>query len=362
MIKKISFVSIFVTLMIVPFFAQGATFKTGKTYFLVPGSTINDNLYIASGNIGITGTVNGDVLAAGGNISISGPVSGDIAAAGGTINISSDVGGSVRVAGGNINISKLVGGDLVIAGGQIAVMPGSNVGKDAAIAGGSIYIDGIISGNLQVTGTEITLGPNAVIKGTFDYYSKIPATLEQGAVVGGATNFHKSNVPAKAPANRGFGFGLMGIFGLVKIMITFIAALALLLFFNSQVNTIVKKSVSNFWKEALRGFIILVVTPIAIILSFITVIGSLLGIIAVLFYVLFMIISSVVGILLFASLALKYLFKKDSYKLNWWITAVSALALGLISIIPIVGWIFSFIIFISAMGSTSDFVYRKLRS
>jgi hypothetical protein len=357
--KKILLFSILAILAIAPMVTYGATFKTGQSYYLEPGTVINDNLYTAGGNVGIAGAVNGDVLASGGSISILGPVSGDIEAAGGNLNIGSSVGGSVRVAGGSINIANSVAGDLLAAGGQVNLMPGSSVGKDVAIAGGSVYIDGPINGNLQVSAGEVKLGPKAVIKGTFDYYSKQPATLEQGAVVQGATNFHKINVNEKMHVNKGF---ILSVLSLIKFIMIFVAALVMLYFFRNQTNPIVEKSASSFWKEALRGFIVLVVVPIAVILSFITVVGAFLGIIVALFYGMVIVISSVISVLLLAKLSLKYLFKKENYQLNWWIVAISALVLGLIAIIPFVGWIFTFIIFISAFGSTSDFIYKKIRS
>ena len=356
MLNKIIFVSILGVLAITPFIAQGATFKTGQSYYLEPGGILDDNLYAVGGNVVVTGTVNGDLLAAGGNIAVSGPVFGSVSVVGGSLNISSDVLGSVRSVGESINVSNSVGGDFVAAGGQINVMPGSTFGKDVAIAGGTVYIDGTINGNLQVTSPNIKLGPNAVVMGTFDYYSDSPAILEQGAAVQGATNFHETKIPEKSHVSKGF----IGIFSLVKAIMIFVTALVMLYFFKSQVNPIIEKSVSGFWKEALRGFIVLIVVPVAVILSFITVIGAFFGFIVMLLYGVFLIISSVISVLLFARLSLKYLFKKESYQLNWWIVAISSVAFGLIAVVPFVGWIFVFVIFISTLGSTSDFIYKKL--
>jgi cytoskeletal protein CcmA (bactofilin family) len=362
MSKKIAFVGMLVVLTIMPLIAYGATFKTGQNYYLEPGVVINDNLYTAGGTVGITGTVNGDLFATGGNITVSGPISGDLAAAGGTLNIGSNVLGSVRVAGGSINVSNSVAGDFIAAGGQISLMPGFSVGKDAAIAGGVIYIDGTINGNLLVAGKEIKLGPNTIVKGTFNYYSQNPATLEQGAVVQGATSFHKTSMPAGKPINKGLMAGLIGFFSILKSLMIFVAALVMLYLLKNQVNSIIEKSVSGFWKEALIGFIVLVAIPVAIVLSFITVVGAFLGIIAAISYGLFIAISSVISILLFAKLSLKYIFKKDNYKLNWWVVAIATLAFGLISCIPFVGWIPVFFIFIASLGSTSEFIYKKLKA
>ena len=355
--KSLIFVSFLVGLAVVPLIAHGATFKADQNYYFDPSAVLNDNLYAAGKNVSVAGTINGDLFTAGENVAISGPISGDLAAVGSSLNISNNIGGSVRVAGENVNIYKSTGGDLLAAGKQISLMSGSVVAKDAAMAGATVYINGTINGNVQVTARDIKLGPNAIIKGTLNYYSDSQATVEQGAVIQGATNFHKTNT---SKANKGSKSGLIGFLALAKSLMIFVIALIMLYGFRKPTNAIIEKSVSGFWPKALRGFIVLVVVPIAIIISFITIIGAFLGIILALFYGVLIVIASVVSVLLFAKLSLKYLFKKGEYELNWWAVAIATLVFGLIAIIPFVGWIFVFIIFISALGSTADWLYKTL--
>ena len=117
----------------------------------------------------------------------------------------------------------------------------------------------------------------------------------------------------------------------------------------------------NFWKEVGRGFVLLVVVPIASIISFITVIGAPLGFMALLSYIVLFIASLFVTVLVFAKLVMKYVFKKANYELNWWVVILSTLILAIISILPIVGFIFTFILFLSAFGALTGHVYKKLK-
>jgi len=362
-----------------PILVFGATFKVGDTYNLDSGTTINENLYVAAGTVGISGTVNGDVLATGGSVIVSGPVSGDVEVAGGNINISSNVTGDIRVAGGNIMVSKSAGGDLVVAGGQVNVLSGSRFSKDVRIVGGSVtflgsagkdlnikagdvYVDGPVAGNLKVTAENIKLGPNASVVGNFDYSSQKIAVLEQGAVVGGTTNFNKINLTVKGEeASKGLILGFMSIAFAFKTIMLIVVGLVMIYFFGRQTKSVLDRGVPNFWKEALRGFIILILLPVAIILSFATIIGTFLGLITLFFYIALCILASVFSVLIFAGLALKHLFKKENYEVNWWILVISALVFGLVSFIPFVGWIFAFIIFLSSLGSVSTVLYNKIR-
>ncbi|MCX6813856.1 MAG: polymer-forming cytoskeletal protein [Candidatus Azambacteria bacterium] len=376
--KKILFLSVlFAVLVVVPVLASGATFKIEKNYYLNSGSTINDNLHAAGANVSIAGTVNGDLFTAGSNVLISGPVNADLSAAAGALNVNGNVVGDMRLLAGNVNITSSAGGELIVVAGQANVMPGSVVSRDVRIIGGNVnysgsanggvnikggqvYINGIIEKDLSVTAREITLGPGALIKGNFDYYSPKEAVIEQGATVRGVANFHKTEMPAKKQA-RGFILGIFTLALLVKTIMFVVASLAVFYLARTHVKSIVREASSNFWKEALRGFVLFVVVPVAMLICFVTIIGITLGMIALFIYLALLTISAVIAVLLFAQLAFKYIFKKENYELNWWVVILAVLALGLIALIPIVGWLFIFIIFLSALGSFANYIYKKLK-
>jgi len=376
--KKILFLSaLFAVLTAIPILAFGATFKVGENYYLNSGSAINDNLYAVGGNVSIVGITNGDLFTAGSNVLISGPVYADLMAAAGGLNVSGKVSGDMRLVGGNVNITSSAGGELIVAGGQVSIMSGSVVNGDVKIAGGvinysgtagkgvvikgnKVYINGTIEKDLSITAREITLGSGALVKGNFDYYSPKEATTEQGAVIRGAVNFHKTEMPAKKQS-LGFFFGLFTLALLVKTLMFVVASLAVFYLARTHVKSIVKEASSNFWKEAGRGFVLFIVAPVAIIISFVTIIGITLGLVALFVYLALVTMAAVIAVLLFAQLTLKYIFKKENYELNWWVVILAVLALGLISLIPFVGCLFVFIIVLAALGSFANYIFKKLK-
>lgn len=374
MFKKL-FLFFVVLAVFAPMISHGAEMRSGESYFLNPQETVNDNLYVAAGNVGVSGTVNGDVLAAGGTVNASGSVSGDVGAAGGQLNISGQVAGDVRAAGGNINVSSAIGGDLMIFGGNVDVSGGS-VGKDANISGGninflgsaqtlsvrggSVYVNGIISGDVVVTAGQVRLGPNASIAGNFDYYSPTEANIDQGAVVSGTTNFHRTEVSRRGQIDGSFWLVAM-LWWIAKLITLLVAAWIMIYFFRKQTDAILDKSMARFWWQTLVGLIVLVVVPVACVIAMMTVVGFLVALVVMLFYITFLVLASIVSVLLFARLWLRYLFKREDYRLNWWIVLISAIVLTAIGLIPFVGWIFGFIIFLSALGSVSATIYGRLR-
>jgi len=362
--------------VVAPFLVHGATFKDEENYYLAPGLTISDNLYTAGNDVNVSGTVLGDLFTAGGNVVVSGSVEADLFAAGGTLNISGKVAGDERVAGGNITISNSIGGDLMVAGGQVSVLPGSIIEKDVEILGGTVnysgesngklditggdvYMNGKVNGDMSIEARSVRLGPDAVVTGNFDYSSPSEVVMEQGAKVNGTTNYNKTVEGKKTESQPFWGFFTFVL--MIKFAAIALMSLILVYFFKNQTKAIVEDGVSNFWKKTGKGFIVLIVVPAAVILSFITVIGTPLGIIAMLLYALLLIISGVMANLLFAQLCMKYIFKKEKYNLNWWIVILAVLVFGLISCIPFIGWLFKFIVFLAALGSLTSHAFNKLK-
>src|SRR3989344_6913492 len=91
-----------VILLALPLFAFAAEFRTGDQPSLSEGEVFVGDLYMAGGNVTVSGSVRGDLIATGGNILLSGPVSADLAAAGGSVSGLGNVSEIGRVAGGNI--------------------------------------------------------------------------------------------------------------------------------------------------------------------------------------------------------------------------------------------------------------------
>lgn len=357
----------------VPLAVYGANFQAGESLLVDSSSARAGNLYAAASSVNVSAPTKGDLLLAGGSVIVSGPVEEDMIAAGGSLFISGKVSGDLRAVGGNIDISSSVGGELVVAGGQIIVASDSVVSKNADIFGGSInyngtvlgdlsvkgdsvYINGPVRGDLLVKAGEVKLGPSALIDGNFEYSAKEEAVLEDGALVKGATNFEQIEY---RKGDKRSGGGIITFSILLKTLSVILGALILFFALRRGVNAIVGETSASFWKEALRGLIILIVTPIAAIILFATGIGIPIGFFDLFLYASLLVLSSFVSVLLFGKLALKYIWK-DGRELNWWIIVLSAIVLGIIAVIPVVGWMITFVIFLASLGGVSNYLYKKL--
>lgn len=333
--KKLFLILAVIFLVSSPFRVFGAQIEFGESYYLNPSSNIDDNLYVGGGNVNILGSVGGDLFAGGGNVMVMGPVSEDAAVAGGSVNISGNILKDLRVAGGSVNISGNVGGELMVAGGNV-------------------YINGTIGEDLIIRAGEVRLGPNALVKGNLAYFSPREAIFEEGAAVQGITRYQRIE------AEDGRGMGFFDLAKIIKLVVVSASALILFYLFKKQTQAIAGQAVNFFWRKTGKGLVVLVTVPIAVILSFLTVIGFPLGFPAILICSALAVLASIFSVFVLAGIILKYLFRKENYELNWWIIVLSAMVLSLISLAPIAGWVFNFIFFLASFGSLADYFYRRL--
>lgn len=362
-------------MILVPLSASAALLEKGNSYTLLKDKAVATNIYAAGNNVTVLGSANEDLMAAGGTIIIAGKVAKDVGLAGGTIDISGEVGEDARLAGGTIILNGKVGGELVALGGQITVAPSAEVKKDSYIIGGNIVVDGhlgqylvikggtveingVIDGSVKVTASEkITIGSSAQIKGALDYSAPQKATIEDGAKINGVITYKQYVAPKTGVKAK----GAFGLWMLAKSLMLLLSAVVVSLLLKKQMQTAVRYAMPNFGKELLRGFIILVVLPVAIIISFITVFGSILGGAALLLYITMAVFGTILSPIILGALLSKYIFKQANFEGDWKSAILGSIVLAAICFIPYVGGMVCFVFFLVAFGVLFNFLYKHFR-
>ncbi len=368
--KKIALISILALLPVISFAAINIQKTSGGATL-----TTSNNVYTAGNTINISQEEPGDVFAAGSLVSVTANIKQDLFAVASNLNITSRIGGDVRAAGGNVNVSGEVDGELMLAGGQVTIAPSSAINGDFLAAGGKISIAGTINGNGKIGADEIYISgvlnkdvdvkaksliieKAAVINGNINYSGEKEAVINEGAKINGKISFTKIEVK-KAKTAAGLGT-IFSIFWLIKFLAMAVAALILFFLFRKNISRIAAETVDNFWKKLLRGFIILIVVPAAIILSFITVIGFPLGLFGVALYGLLIVIAAAFSGIVVAELLNRLFFRKERAKpLNWLMIVLGSLIMALLGLIPVVGWVAKFVIFLVSLGAISNLLYKQ---
>jgi cytoskeletal protein CcmA (bactofilin family) len=349
--------------VIMPALTFAAYMRAGNNVLLTPADAPVGNAYVAGGSVDVAVPIGGDLLAAGGTVLVSGKVSQDIMAAGGTIIIEGASAQDVRVAGGNITIGGKFSGEVVAAGGQITILPETTIVNDSyfaggtvafagnesgnlTISGGEVTIDGVVTGNLIVKNAKkVTLGAHAVIKKNFEYSAPVPVITESGAQVLGQTVFHQVAAQAANGTASQLFLGFLTGWLIVKFFIVLTAAYLLWYLRRNDSLGIIDASRSHFWRELLRGFSFLILVPIAVIIAFMTIIGAIPALVALLAYVIALVLASPFAVIFVASLL-----RKDRVGPAWYHILLGSLILSVVALIPIVGWIACFAVYLAALG------------
>ncbi len=119
------------------------------------GTAVNGNVTLNMGDIEVNGVVNGDVKNNMGRIVINGDVHGDVSTDMGQLEINGNVGGDVRTRMGDVIINGSVGGNLYGDLGKLQV--DGTVGGDVESGFGELRIDGVVGGDVDSKGGNITI-------------------------------------------------------------------------------------------------------------------------------------------------------------------------------------------------------------
>ena len=176
------------------------------------GDTIDDDLYAAGLRVLIEGVVDGDLVAfAAEEVVITGEVTGSVIAIAPKVTVEGTVGESLRMSGRELVVPGHIGKDLVAAVVSAELGPDSDVIGDVVVwalsmtgagtIGGDLEgtqrrlsLEGEVDGDVNVTVGKLTITGPLVVVGDLDYRSPVEASGLDQATVGGAV-VHKTPLP-----------------------------------------------------------------------------------------------------------------------------------------------------------------------
>ena len=355
--------------------ALAADLRSGDTVTVASGEVVDGDLYVAGSDIIIDGTVNGDIFGAGRSLTINGTVNGGVSFAGQTLTVNGEIAHGARLAGQTINVSGNIGRDLVAAGGDATVTSTAKIGGDLILGVGTSRIDGHINGNIKVSATEVTItdgvGGNielkadeltiastANIQGNLTYTSENEANIQVGAQIGGEAT-HK--VPeVKEPAGPFAGIGGK----VIAFLMTLLAGIVIILIAPRRAVAVAASIRQKPWLSLGWGAIILFATPIAAIITLVTVVGVPVGLIGLALYGIAIYLSQIA-----VGLFIGYWIISSFSKVESRGVLVGALALGfailtLLKLIPYIGfplWLATVLFGIGAMALSEKTLRAKVQ-
>lgn len=315
-------------------------FATGETISL--SGTVNGDAYIAGKTVFVDGLINGDLIIAGGTVTIRGTVKEDLRVLGGSVTITGTVDKNITALGGTVVLTNgaTIGGSLTAGAGTLHIL--SPLGKGATIAAGKTIIGSTINGNVTALIDDLTLTDTASIQGDLLYYSDFEGNLTKSdsATVSGEI-IHTIPIHDPALTNKNNVFSLSGVGLFIKLLSLFsslLLGLILLQFTPRFTNRTVSHIEKKPFISILFGGLFFILSPILIFLLFITLVGIPFAIIFILLLTGIVFFAKVFAIMFIGQQLIKYLNQKASHQ---WILVLGIVAYGLLTAIPIFGFILS---------------------
>ncbi len=335
--------------------AAPASFSAAQALFATSSSP--GNAYTAGASVVITAPTASDLTAVGGSIVAAGPVAGDGLLIAGSINVRAPIKGDLRALGGTVVLDEAVGGDLVafgysvresaqVGGSVFVIAANTSLDNGAAgevtIYGNNVALAGEFMSNVRiVAGGSVTLAPDTVIHGKFAYEAPDTARVPASVTIVGGTEYTNASYLPDIGASRTLALASLGIFLLVRILGALILAGLFAGLFPILASAITErvynKRIRSILLTTLLGFAALVATPILLILLALTFVGIGIALILGIAYTLLISLAFIYAGILIGALLVRRFSKR--IQILWHDGVLGMLALSLVALIPIVGWI-----------------------
>lgn len=311
---------------------------------------------VAGENSTLTEDIDRDLMIAGSQVVVNSNIKGDVYMAGGQAEISGTVDKNLHIAGGEVLISGIVKGDVITAGGNIRLAKDAVINGYLIALGSQVTLEGQVNDAVRVFAGNLDVRPGAVLNNLEANVDE--ANISDLATVQGKKQIHITPKLEKNKESRKHEF--IGIYSAFKI-VGFLSKLLVLLILikilgkhaDALVSPILKSPISTLgW-----GTIKLFITPFIILTLLITIIGMPLAFIITLLYFLSFYLSSLI-----VSIALGQWFvdkKWFKFKNKYFQAFLGFLAISLMSIIPMVGFLTSLVVLLLGLGAILEAV-RKL--
>ncbi len=360
-------------ILLFPLFAFASSVHVGD-YFLKGAENVPDDVYAVGGTATFAGKVTGDAFAVGKTIFSQSEISEDVFFVGGEVRLVGAVGDDARLLGGVLMIDGVVQDDVVAIGSKVVIGSTAEIKGSLYVIGGDVEIRGKVLGDVQVYSGQFLLA--GAIEGNLELWGK--SAFEEPARIGGDFIHHARGKTA-APLSvaiagkvildeaQGSGIEFPGdtfIGGFFSLKILMMLALGFLLFFliRERTEEVLLETLPHFWMRVLRGFLIIILFPLAIPLLLLSVVGIPIALVLGALFLLLLLLSWGYAGILLGAWSEQFFFKRSAFPLSYRPVLLGIMFLSIISVVPFIGAIIHGILLLSVAGSIGTLFFRRVRA
>lgn len=382
MVKK------FFIVMLVVFTTAGLALPVWATPIFMAGDkdhpitvdvAIPDDAYIGAKTAVINADIDGDLIMGANTAQINGKVGGDLWVGAGTVTVNNRVVGDVRIGAGEVIINTTVDDDVIVGAGNLTIGEKALIRGDLVVGSGNVIVNGKIYGNVRVAGGAVTL--KAVINGNVEVRTDNHITILPGTKIGGelsywspteniefikyakTVTYHPITKRSSLPMLGAFMWMVPAItigFLLWKLICVLLLGAVLIWLMPKLLPRVVVLIKKDYWKAFWQGLVVAILVPMVIVVLAMTLIGLPISILLGLVYLLAFFFVYLSAAMLIGS----WLVKKSEKTLSRQLGALAAgvVVMGLLIIIPVVGWLIHCIVVLMALGGFWQDRYKMFKA
>ncbi len=350
--------------------SKASSFKNQGVVIINADEVVTSNFYVIANEILIDGKIAGDLIAVAKNIKINGEIAGDLIAVASEIEINGRIEGNSRIIFNNFNLNGFIGKNINALGENLSLNKESFVGWDLLSSTRGLFLGGLINGNVNVSAENIlldtkinknskiklegnnqnlTISPETIIGGNFIYSAQNEIKINNEENFQGEIEFNKYSA-SKKRSNKNSN----------NLIFSILAALVMSIFLVYVLKGLksgVIKNLNEFnKKDLLPALLFLILTPIASVLIFITLIGIPLSLLIFITYFITIYLSKIISAIFITELLFDKFGKNKHYFLFLFLGVSGS---WLIFSLPILGNIVSVVATIFGLSALIKYVKNK---
>lgn len=352
--KTILFLIAILVLSVSVAYGAETQYYAEETFTLDEGETILGDIFVFARTITINGTIQGEAFLCGNIVNVNGDILGDAFVLGNNLFLGGTIGGNTRVMGSVVNLPGTFSDEVIVGGADVNL---TGTFSDIIYAGGATIIaSGQFQGDVRFNAEKITLKSGADFSGEVNCtYGDDNFTREEGVTLD--EEKLKTAIMERKMEKPSIWSAIL--FKLIMLVGFVIVGLVLNGLFPAFVGGVSDRVFTQLLNNLGWGVVVLLISPIAIILLLITVVGIPLALLwsvafGVCLYLGKLFVAIATGGLLLS------LLKKDNPAF-WIRLIVGAIVVSIIAMIPIVSFLIGLLICILGLGALIGYTqtYRK---
>jgi len=343
--------------------------RAGARINVVPDG--HHDVWAAGALVSVRGAIANELHAAGAEVAVDSQTQGDAYVAGAVVSVAGNYGHNLYVAGARVDVAGKIAGALKAVGARVLVGPQTEVtgslqlgGADvvfsgtakgaAEIYGDTVRIDGRIAGDLVVRARNVAVGPTAVVEGNARFETLNEPDIAQGATIRGRQTVTLPRPPETAWKTVALALVGTWLFGIAA---GFVAGLVLLIVGRPFVARSVDALRGAPARSGLIGLAVLILLPLVAVLLMATVVGLPVGFLSLLALPLAWLVATVIAAFALGDILLNRARVEQSFMGRLGLLVAGLFVLGLLGLIPVVGFITWLLALVFGLGA----VWQGLR-